>query len=46
MKKYSQIVMGAALVLSATQGQATTLEQAVKDSLLWHPEVNASVNSR
>ncbi|MFK3711103.1 TolC family outer membrane protein [Leclercia adecarboxylata] len=46
MKQYSQIVLGAALVLSATQSQATTLEQAVKDSLLWHPEVNASVNSR
>ncbi len=46
MKQYSQFVMGAALVLSATHSQATTLEQAVKDSLLWHPEVNASVNSR
>ncbi|MFY9994572.1 MAG: TolC family outer membrane protein [Leclercia sp.] len=46
MKQYSQIFMGAALALVATQSQATTLEQAVKDSLLWHPEVNATVNSR
>ena len=39
MKFRSQIFMGAALTLCATQGQATTLEQAVKESLLSHPQV-------
>ena len=46
MKFRSQIFMGAALTLCATQGQATTLEQAVKESLLSHPQINASANSR
>ena len=46
MKYGSQLFMGAALTVCATQSQATTLEQAVKDSLLWHPQVNASANSR
>lgn len=46
MKFGSQLMMGAALTLCATQSQATTLEQAVKDGLLWHPQVNASANSR
>ncbi|WP_437890495.1 TolC family outer membrane protein [Phytobacter sp. V91] len=46
MKYRSPVTMGAALMLCAAQSQATTLEQAVKESLLSHPEVNASVNSR
>lgn len=33
-------------LLFAQNVSAATLEQAVKDSLLWHPQVSASVNSR
>ncbi|MGK9172017.1 TolC family outer membrane protein [Yokenella regensburgei] len=46
MKVGSPLFLGAALTLCVSQSQATTLEQAVKDSLSWHPQVSASANSR
>ncbi|MCL6742425.1 MULTISPECIES: TolC family outer membrane protein [Kosakonia] len=33
-------------LLLSTGAHATTLEQAVKEAILWHPEVSASINRR
>lgn len=33
-------------LLLASGAHATTLEQAVKEAILWHPEVSASINRR
>lgn len=47
MNKHIRILTGISLpLLFANTVSAATLEQAVKDSLLWHPQVSASVNSR
>ena len=47
MKKHIRVLTSLSLpLLFANSVSAATLEQAVKDSLLWHPQVSASVNSR
>ncbi|MTD40765.1 TolC family outer membrane protein [Erwinia sp. CPCC 100877] len=47
MKCGSQVLVGASLsFLMAGAAQATTLEQAIKQTLTSHPQVSASINSR
>ena len=47
MSKHILALTGISLPLLFSQAaNAASLEQAVKDSLLWHPQVSASVNSR
>ena len=47
MNKHIRVFTSFSLpLLFASSVSAATLEQAVKDSLLWHPQVSASVNSR
>jgi adhesin transport system outer membrane protein len=47
MNKHIRILTGISLpFVFANTVNAATLEQAVRDSLLWHPQVSASVNSR
>ena len=47
MNKHIRVLTSLSLpLLFANNVSAATLEQAVKDSLLWHPQVSASVNSR
>ncbi|MEO3992056.1 TolC family outer membrane protein [Pseudocitrobacter cyperus] len=47
MNKSIRVLTSLSLPLLFAQNiSAATLEQAVKDSLLWHPQVSASVNSR
>ena len=47
MNKHIRVLTSFSLpLLFANSVNAATLEQAVKDSLIWHPQVSASVNSR
>ena len=47
MNKHIRVLTSFSLpLLFANSVSAATLEQAVKDSLIWHPQVSASVNSR